>query len=84
MPAPLPPIPSLAAHRTKFVRPLQLARYTGIPIRTIYHHIEKGALVATRRGGVLVIRIEIAREYAAEPLPTPGTSPRVAHTAHPA
>lgn len=66
-------IASLATHPTKFIRPLQLACYTGIPIRTIYHHIEKGALSATRRGGLLVIRIEIAREYAAEPLHPPIT-----------
>lgn len=67
MPPLLPTIDNLATHRTKFVRPRQLARYLGIPIRTIYHHIEKGALPAIRRGGVLVIRIETAREYAAEP-----------------
>lgn len=63
---PLPVIASLKTHAKKFVRPLQLARYTGIPIRTIYHHIEKGALPAQRRGGVVVIRIEQARLYAAE------------------
>lgn len=68
MPRPtLPEILSLATYRKKFVRPLQLARYTGVPERTIYHHIEKGALPALKRGGLLVIRIEVAREYAAEP-----------------
>lgn len=67
MPPRLPEIESLATHRGKFVRPLQLSRYTGISIRTIYHHIDKGALLAVRRRGILVIRIEIARKYAEEP-----------------
>lgn len=67
MPARLPEITSLAAHRGKFVRPLQLARYLGVPIRTIYHHMSKGALPHVRRGGTLQIRVEQAREYAAEP-----------------
>lgn len=67
MPPRLVPIDSLATYPRKFVRPLQLARYTGIPIRTIYWHIEKGALPAVRRGGCVLIRVEIARTYAAEP-----------------
>lgn len=66
MRARLPEIASLQQHQGKFVRPLQLSRYTGISIRTIYHHIQKGALPAQRRGGVVVIRIEQARQYAAE------------------
>lgn len=66
MPAPLPPITALRQHQGKFVRPLQLARYLGLPIRTIYHHITKGALPAHKRYGSLMIRIEEARKYAAE------------------
>lgn len=65
---PLPEIASLRTYKPRFVRPLQLARYTGIPIRTIYNHIDKGALRVKRRGGIVVITIEAAREYAAEPV----------------
>jgi len=63
---PLPVIVSLRTYPKRFLRPLQLARYTGISIRTICHHIEKGALPVKRRGGILVIPVEAAREYAAE------------------
>lgn len=67
MPRVVRPITSLATHRARFVRPLALSRYTDIPIRTIYYHIEKGALPAVRRRGLLLITIEEARAYAAEP-----------------
>lgn len=65
------PINSLATHPRKFVRPLQLSRYTGVPIRTVYHHISKGALPAVTRGGTVQIRVEDAREYANEPAAPP-------------
>lgn len=72
MPPPLPPITSLATHRGKFVRPRQLALYLGIPERTLRYHITKGALPAVHRGGSIMIRIEAAREYAAEPVAAAG------------
>ncbi len=67
MPRIIPPITSLATHPRKFVRPVALSRYTGIPIRTIYHHIDKGALPAVTRGGTIQVRVEDARDYANEP-----------------
>jgi hypothetical protein len=62
----LAPPRTLAEHRGKFIRPLVLARYLGTPIRTLYYHIEKGALPVVRRRRTIQIRIEVAREYAAE------------------
>lgn len=60
-------IVDLRTYPRRFVRPLQLHRYTGIPLRTLYHHIEKGALPSVKRGGICVITIEAARAYAATP-----------------
>lgn len=64
-----PAIPDLATYPKKFVSPQQLADYCGVSRRTIYHHIEKGALPTRRIGGVLRIHISIAREYVQEPTP---------------
>jgi len=66
MPRRIPPIVDLRTHPTKFVRPTALGRYLGIARRTIYNHIDKGALKTVKRGGILVVRIADAREYAAE------------------
>lgn len=54
----------LATWRKAFVSPIQLAAYVGVTRRTIYHHIEKGALAARRIGGVVRIRTAEARRYA--------------------
>lgn len=59
-------IADLATYRRKFVTPIQLAAYVGVTRRTIYHHIEKGALRAVKRGGALRIPIRDARDYALE------------------
>lgn len=62
-------IADLTTYRGRFVSPLQLAEYVGITRRTIYHHIEKGALQVVRPGGKcgsLRIRIDEARRYAGE------------------
>lgn len=50
----------------KYVRPQVLATYIDIPLRTIYYHIQKGALSAVKVGGVLRIPIQIARAYVGE------------------
>lgn len=61
-----PLIDDLSTYQRKFVTPIQLAAYVGVSRRTIYHHIEKGALHAVKRGGALRIPIAVAREYALE------------------
>lgn len=58
------PLIDLATHPHKYVRPRDLAVYCVVSLRTIYHHIDKGALHAVRIGGVLRIPIESARAYA--------------------
>ena len=63
-----PIITDLATWPKKIVSPAQLACYVGITRRTMYHHIYKGAIPAFKRRGVLMIRIEAAREYANEPV----------------
>lgn len=60
-------IDTLATHPGKFVSPRQLAEYLNVDPRTIYYHIDKGALRARRIGGVLRIPIAEARSYACEP-----------------
>lgn len=61
------PICDLRTCQRKLISPMQLAEYIGVTRRTIYHHIDKGALRAVRRHGIVRIRIEEARRYAAEP-----------------
>lgn len=51
----------------KFLRPQQLSVYADLPIRTIYYHIQKGALHAVKIGGSLRIPISVAREYLNHP-----------------
>ncbi len=69
MPPSPPPIVSLASWPKKFVTPLQLARYTGVPIRTVYYHIELGVIATVVRVRRRLITVAEAAKYAAEPLP---------------
>ncbi len=59
-------IHKLATWPHPVVRPRQLAQYLNLPLRTIYHHIEKGALPSFKRGGIRLIRKEDALAYAGE------------------
>ena len=58
----------LARHEAAYVTVQELAQYLCVHERTLYHHIEKGALVCVRLGGpgssVLRIPISEARRYA--------------------
>ena len=60
-------IDDLATWTQSYVRPRQLAECTGIPLRTIYHHIEQGALPSRKIGGLCLIRLRDARVYADTP-----------------
>lgn len=64
MPRLLTPIADLATYPGRYVRPAALALYLGLPRRTIYHHIEKGALTVVKRGGVILIKKAVAQAYA--------------------
>lgn len=57
------PIDDLARCPRKLITPIQLALYAGVTRRTIYHHIEKGALKVRHVGGVIRIHITEARKY---------------------
>jgi len=62
-----PPVTDDLAHYSRrYIAPIQLARYLAIPKRTIYHHIEKGALRVRKIGGLLRVHIDDARAYAQE------------------
>ena len=60
---PRTPLTDLRTYPNKYVRPQQLAEYVDVPIRTIYYHINKGALRAVRIGKRLRIPIRNARQY---------------------
>ena len=60
---PTKPIHDLNAYPKKYLSPMQLANYIGVTRRTIYHHIEKGALRAVHRLGVVRIHVDEARRY---------------------
>jgi excisionase family DNA binding protein len=60
------PIGDLRTCSRRYLSPLQLAEYAGVARRTIYHHIDKGALRAVKVGGVLRIPIREARRYMGE------------------
>lgn len=62
----IPPIENLATYRKRYVTPAQLADYVCITRRTIYHHIDKGAIRVVHVGGALRIRTTDARRYAGE------------------
>ena len=76
MPPSPPVIVSLATWPQRFVTPLQLARYTGVPIRTIYYHIELGVIATFCRRRRKLITVAEAAKYAGEPVPATGPSPR--------
>jgi excisionase family DNA binding protein len=62
-----PPVDDdLAHYPRKFIAPIQLARYLSISRRTIYHHIQKGALRVRKIEGTIRIPIDEARRYASE------------------
>ena len=64
-----PMIQDLATYPRQFLSPIQLALYVGVTRRTIYHHIDKGALRVRHIGGVIRIDIAEARRYVQEPSP---------------
>lgn len=66
MPRRIVQIPDLKTYTKRFVTPRQLSDYVGVPRRTVYHHIDKGALPVHRIGGAVMIRIVDARKYAGE------------------
>ena len=61
-----PPTPSidLATTRQPYVTLYQLAAYLGCARRTLYYHIEKGALPVVQRRGLIRVRLQDARIYA--------------------
>ena len=63
MARPRTPLKDLETYPHKYVRLQQLSVYADVPIRTIYHHISKGALRAVKIGGRLRIPIQTARAY---------------------
>lgn len=63
MPAPHPPIDDLA-QRKKPVSLIQLADWMGTTRRTLYSHVEKGALKTVKRGGFIRVTAKEARRYA--------------------
>lgn len=64
-------ITDLKTHPKPFVTVAELIDYTEIPRRTMYHHIEKGALKAIKIGGCYKVPIEEARRYVQGSLPAP-------------
>ena len=52
MPAAAPAIDDLATY-AKPLSLIQLADYIGVTRRTLYTHVEKGALKVVKRGGVI-------------------------------
>lgn len=63
MPAAHEPIDDLAT-RKKPVSLIQLADWCNTTRRTLYTHIEKGALKVVQRGGVIRVTAAEARRYA--------------------
>ena len=70
MARPRTPLTDLSTFPHKYVRPQQLAFYANVPVRTIYHHISKGALRAVKIVGSLRIPIDVARAYVGIPSET--------------
>lgn len=64
---PRTPLTDLRTYPCKYIRPQDLSKYVDVPIRTIYHHITKGALHAVKIGKTLRIPIEDARVYVGIP-----------------
>lgn len=61
---PRTPAVDLLTTTRRYITLQQLAEYMDIARRTLYYHVEKGALPVVRRRGVLRIKIDDAREYA--------------------
>lgn len=57
------PIADIDTYPKKYISPIQLAMIFNINRRTVYKHIEKGALRVVRRCGVVRIHIDEARRY---------------------
>ena len=57
-------IADIHTYPKRYVSLLQLAEYLGMERRTIYYHVEKGALQVVKRVGVIRVPIEEARRYA--------------------
>lgn len=66
-------ITDLNTHPKPFVTVAELIDYTEIPRRTMYHHIEKGALAAVKIGGCYKVPIAEARRYVKGEKPTSAT-----------
>lgn len=65
-------ITNLATHPIRYLTVQELAEYLRLNERTIYYHIDKGALPAVRIGDSIRIRVEDARMYAGENRPVNG------------
>lgn len=61
-----PEIADLRTYRRRFVTLIQLAHYCGVSRRTLYNHIDKGALRVRKIGGVIRVPIEAARQYSGD------------------
>ena len=59
-------IRNLAKSGRAFMSPLQVAEYVGVTRRTIYHHMEKGALHFVKIGGVIRISLPEVLRYTGE------------------
>lgn len=60
-------IEDIDTHRTKHVTLPELAAYIGVTTRSLYHQIDKGALIAVRIGGVIRVKTTEARRYCSVP-----------------
>lgn len=75
----MPRIRDLASHPYPFVTVEELADCLCVSTKTIYRHIDKGALTVVRVGGTIIrIPIQEARRYAGSP-PSNGDSEEHAH-----
>jgi hypothetical protein len=64
-------IPDLTKYEGTHLSLLQLAESIGVARRTLYYHVDIGALAVVRRRGVLRVTTREALRYAGlEPLPT--------------
>lgn len=75
MPAALPILDDDSLlRRRKPVSLIQLADYVGVTRRTLYTHVEKGALKTVKRLGVIRVTAKEARRYAGLVEPKPPAS----------
>ena len=70
-------ITDLSTHPSAYVHPAELADYLGMSRRTVYYWIAKGAIVAVKVSGTLLIPIAEARACltARVPVCNPSNSP---------